>query len=118
MTADNLSDSSSESDNDIRYDVDDDEWQDAEPDQERVEILSLFDDQKFLDIKSMLSYCKDKYSFDLLDVQKRLSKLNRVVLMYPGMLTFYRTRLLWTHQTCELYTFRSRQRKHTPRYFQ
>jgi type I protein arginine methyltransferase len=84
MINNDLSDTSSESDNEIRYDTVDDEWQDAEPDQERVEILSLFDDQKFLDIKSMLDYCKDKYNFDLLDINNRLSEFNSNTPWRPG----------------------------------
>jgi protein arginine N-methyltransferase 3 len=77
--------SSSESDNDMRYDDEDDQWQDAEPDGEAVEIISLFDDAKFSDVKSMLNYCKDKFGFDFIDVQRRLSKFQIGIHVYwPG----------------------------------
>ena len=67
-----ISESSSGSIGDAHYDQEDDQWQDAEDDQEILEIVSLFDSRKFPDVKSMLDYCKHSYNFDFLDIQSRL----------------------------------------------
>jgi len=56
----------------VRYDQEDDQWQDTEDDGEKVEIVSLFDNEKFTNVKSMLQYCQEKYSFDFIDIQKCL----------------------------------------------
>ena len=70
------SESSSDSDDNLRYDEEDDQWEDAEPDGENLEIVSFFDRERFSDIKSMLEYCESKYQFDFLEVIKRLGVLS------------------------------------------
>jgi protein arginine N-methyltransferase 3 len=50
----------------------DDGWEDAEPDEEELQIVSLFDDNVFSDAKSMVEYCKEKYGFDFVGTQKDL----------------------------------------------
>jgi type I protein arginine methyltransferase len=51
---------------------DDEGWEDAEPDEEETQFISLLDDEVFTDIMSMLNHCKDKYHFDFLEVRQRL----------------------------------------------
>jgi hypothetical protein len=55
---------------------DEQEWlndsNDDEGEQETVQVISLLDDQIFADALSMISYCKEKYSFDFLAVRDRL----------------------------------------------
>ncbi|RDL37215.1 putative Ribosomal protein arginine N-methytransferase rmt3 [Venustampulla echinocandica] len=51
---------------------DDEGWEDAEPDEEESQFISLLDDEVFTDIMSMLNHCKDKYSFDFLEVRQKL----------------------------------------------
>jgi len=43
----------------------DEEWQDAEPDQENLEFVSLLDDEVFPTLKAMLAHLKNEYKFDL-----------------------------------------------------
>jgi protein arginine N-methyltransferase 3 len=50
---------------------DDDDWEESESDDD-LGIVSLFDSSVFPDVKSMVAYCKEKYAFDFVDVQKRL----------------------------------------------
>ncbi|KAH6679605.1 putative ribosomal protein arginine N-methytransferase rmt3 [Halenospora varia] len=51
---------------------DDEGWEDAEPDEEETQFISLLDDEVFTDIMSMLNHCKDKYNFDFLEIRKKL----------------------------------------------
>ncbi|KAF4627773.1 hypothetical protein G7Y89_g10383 [Cudoniella acicularis] len=51
---------------------DDEGWEDAEPDEEETQFISLLDDEVFTDIMSMLNHCKDKYNFDFLQIRKQL----------------------------------------------
>jgi protein arginine N-methyltransferase 3 len=46
-------------------------WEDAEPDQEELQFVSLFDDKTFPDAKSMIDYCKESYQFDLISIIKQ-----------------------------------------------
>lgn len=65
--------SSGSSENSDILDLEDDGgWEDAEPDQEETQFISLMDDEVFTDINVMLSHCKEKYGFDLLEVRQRL----------------------------------------------
>lgn len=48
-------------------------WEDAEPDHENLQLVSLFDETTFPDAQSMIEYCKEKYGFDFIGVQKTLS---------------------------------------------
>lgn len=41
------------------------EWLDAEPDQEPLAVVSLFDCKTFSSLDEMLSYCQEHHSFDL-----------------------------------------------------
>jgi protein arginine N-methyltransferase 3 len=47
-------------------------WEDAEPDNEATQFVSLFDKEVFTDVNAMLEHCKSKYSFDFLAVRQRL----------------------------------------------
>ncbi|RMZ80129.1 hypothetical protein DV737_g3190, partial [Chaetothyriales sp. CBS 132003] len=65
----------SESDSDIDEAVrleEDREWEDVEEDREDVTFVSLLDDQTFGSLTGMLEYCKEQYSFNIWDLQKRL----------------------------------------------
>ena len=46
-----------------------DGWEDVQPDVEEVTVISLFDEQKFLDVQSMLRHCVAKYDFNFLKVK-------------------------------------------------
>lgn len=48
----------------------DEEWEDAEPDQENLEFVSLFDEAVFPSFDEMLEHCKEKFDFDLRRVIK------------------------------------------------
>ena len=64
---------SSDSDsNDIVNLEDGDGWEDVEPDIEKVKIVSLFSDDEFDDIKTMLEHCKVHHQFDLIKIRKEL----------------------------------------------
>lgn len=47
-------------------------WEDAEPDVEETQFISLLDDEVFTDVLSMLDHCKAKHDFDFLAVRQRL----------------------------------------------
>jgi type I protein arginine methyltransferase len=65
--------SSGSSENSDVLDMKDDEgWEDAEPDEEETQFISLLDDEVFTDIHAMLGHCKEKYSFDFLEIRQRL----------------------------------------------
>ncbi|TAQ89290.1 hypothetical protein B7494_g2365 [Chlorociboria aeruginascens] len=51
---------------------DDEGWEDAEADEEQATFISLLDDEVFSDIMSMLNHCKEKHSFDFLEIRQRL----------------------------------------------
>jgi protein arginine N-methyltransferase 3 len=52
---------------------DDEGWEDAEPGEEQDQIISLLDDKIFPTVSSMLSYCKENYGFDFLQIRDKLS---------------------------------------------
>jgi protein arginine N-methyltransferase 3 len=52
----------------------DEGWEDVEPDDEPLTIVSLFDEKTFPNVIDMLHYCKDKYNFDVWQVRKNLGK--------------------------------------------
>lgn len=65
--------SSGSSENSDILDLKDDEgWEDAEPDEEDIQFISLLDDEVFKDIQTMLTHCKEKYDFDFMDVRQKL----------------------------------------------
>lgn len=65
--------SSSSSDCEDRIDLDDDrQWKDIEQDEEKISVLSLFDEARFPDVQSMLQYCREEYNFDLVRIVKNL----------------------------------------------
>jgi protein arginine N-methyltransferase 3 len=66
---------SSSSSSDVSELREEDGWEDAEPDQEDLQIVSLFDNKVFPDAKSMIEYCKEKYGFDFVGLQKELGML-------------------------------------------
>ena len=69
--SDDDSDSSSNPEIESLVDLEEDRrWMDIEPDDERVSVVSLFDEVKFPDVHSMLQYCKEKYEFDLVHIGK------------------------------------------------
>lgn len=47
-------------------------WDDAEPDEEEIRIMSLFGDGVFPDARSMLRHCKDMHAFDFLKIRHEL----------------------------------------------
>lgn len=51
------------------------DYEDVEPDQEKVEFVGLFDETTYSDIQSLLKDTKEKHGFDLLDTQKKLGVL-------------------------------------------
>ena len=58
-----------------REDRDDgDGWEDAEPDEEAVQVVGFFDDKVFASAKQMLDDCRERYNFDFLSVQKQHSQ--------------------------------------------
>lgn len=65
--------SDSESSNADPLDLADDEgWEDVEPEEESQPIVSLFSQEIFPDVRSMLKDCKEKYGFDFVAVQNEL----------------------------------------------
>jgi hypothetical protein len=56
----------------------DDGWEDVEPDDEPLTVVSLFDEKTFPNVVDMLHYCKDKYSFDMWAVRKELGEHRQV----------------------------------------
>ena len=52
---------------------DEEGWEDAEPDEEETQFISLLDDEVFMDIHAMLNHCKQKYNFDFLEIRQRLA---------------------------------------------
>jgi protein arginine N-methyltransferase 3 len=51
---------------------DDEGWEDAEPDEEETQFISLLDDEVFTDLNQMLAHCKEKHKFDFLEIRQRL----------------------------------------------
>lgn len=47
-------------------------WEDAEPDEEIVNVKDFFSDETFPDAPAMIKYCKEKHGFDFLDAYKKL----------------------------------------------
>ena len=64
--------SSSSEDDDVLNLENDEGWEDVEPDAEKVRIVSLFGDDEFDDVQTMLQHCKDEYQFDLVNIRKEL----------------------------------------------
>ncbi len=65
--------SSGSSENSDILDLKDDEgWEDAEPDEEETQFISLLDDEVFMDIHQMLNHCKEKHNFDFLQLRRKL----------------------------------------------
>lgn len=50
------------------------EWEDAEADEENIQVTSLFDDKVFPSAEEMLDYCKEKYGFDFVSLQRQHSQ--------------------------------------------
>lgn len=66
--------SSGSSENSDILDLKDDEgWEDAEPDVEENQFVSLTDGELFTDILSMLKHCNDKHNFDFLAIREKLA---------------------------------------------
>ena len=51
----------------------DEGWEDAEPDEEEQQIVSLFDGETFPDVESMLAYTVKQYNFDFLALRQKLA---------------------------------------------
>ncbi|KAB8294182.1 hypothetical protein EYC80_009620 [Monilinia laxa] len=67
------SDSGSSEASDILDLKDDEGWEDAEPEEEEQnQFVSLLDDEVFSDMLAMLQHCKEKHSFDFLEVRQNL----------------------------------------------
>lgn len=74
MSATTRSPSHSGSDtSDVDLNEEEEGWEDAEPQEEQDQIVSLFDDKIFTDVPSMLAYCKEKYGFDFLEIRNKFS---------------------------------------------
>jgi protein arginine N-methyltransferase 3 len=65
--------SSGSSEADILDLKDDEGWEDAEPDEEDDNFISLLDDEVFMNLASMLEHCKIKYKFDFLQIRQNLA---------------------------------------------
>lgn len=65
-----LDDSSSSDESEIRPDSEG--WEDAEPDEEVVQIKDFFSDTTFPDALSMIEYCSHHHGLDFLSTQQRL----------------------------------------------
>lgn len=60
-----------------------DGWEDVQPDVEEVAVISLFDEQEFPDVQSMLRHCMVKYGFDFLKVKTEFGpQVLNILLMY------------------------------------
>jgi protein arginine N-methyltransferase 3 len=51
----------------------DEGWEDIEPEEEQQKIISLLDQEVFPDVASMLTYCKEKYNFDFLEIRDKFA---------------------------------------------
>jgi protein arginine N-methyltransferase 3 len=51
---------------------DEEGWEDAEPDVEETQFISLMDDEVFTDLTQMLDHCKAKHNLDFLEIRSRL----------------------------------------------
>ena len=51
---------------------DDEGWEDAEPEEEIVQITCLFGPDQFSDVRSMIQHCKDKHHFDIVSLKDKL----------------------------------------------
>lgn len=61
---------SSSSESSEILDLEDDEgWEDTELDEEKSKAISLFGEDAFDDVRSMLQHCKDNHQFDLVKVR-------------------------------------------------
>lgn len=90
--------SSSSSEADILDLRGDEGWEDAEPDEEETQFISLLDDEVFTDIMQMLNHCKEKYNFDFLAIRQRLG------LDFYGnikLVNYIRTRIHSGHQVTQ-----------------
>ncbi|EOD43380.1 putative protein arginine methyltransferase protein [Neofusicoccum parvum UCRNP2] len=67
-----LSSNSSDSGSDPLDTRGDEGWEDAEPDVEEIQVVSLFGDDVFPDVKQMIDDCNKRYNFDFIGVQKKL----------------------------------------------
>lgn len=65
--------SSASSEADILDLKDDEGWEDAEPEEEDTQFISLMDDEVFSDINQMLTHCKEKHNLDFLDIRQKLA---------------------------------------------
>lgn len=52
--------------------ADDEGWEDVAPEEESEPIVSLFSQEEFPDVRSMLDDCKEKFGFDFVAVQREL----------------------------------------------
>ncbi|KAI9714933.1 MAG: hypothetical protein M1812_006246 [Candelaria pacifica] len=53
--------------------LDEEGWEDAEPEEYTERIVCLFSDEIFSDVKSMIRHCKDNFDFDFNIIQKELA---------------------------------------------
>lgn len=73
MPPETLTPTSSVSDESEKLNLDDDdEWKDAESDGEKVLFVSLFGEETFDSIHSMLKHCKTVHKFDLVKMRDDL----------------------------------------------
>lgn len=101
-----MSHSSSSSDTDPLDTRGDEGWEDAEPDVEEIQVVSLFDSEVFPDLKAMIEDCKKRHNFDFIAIQKKLgvysfSRFNFARLfsaLLPRRLCFFEITCFWNIQ--------------------
>lgn len=66
------SSSSSSTDGFKNFGVEDEEWRDTEPDEERAVFQCLFEMETFDNVQSFLEHCKHIHNFDLAQIRSEL----------------------------------------------
>ena len=104
-------DSSSDSSEDILR-QDSEGWEDAELDEEVLQVKDFFSDKIFPDALSMINYCTQTHGFDFLRTRKDLGVYVSSATNRKSALTnISRTRLLRWHQACQLSANGGQERK-------
>jgi len=110
--ADRDIDSSSEGTEDLLRE-DSEGWEDAEPDEEDLQVKDFFSDKIFPDALSMIKYCAENHGLDFIRIRKDFGGYVCLSLRARKDVcsSVHRSRLLWKHQACELSPLRSEERK-------
>lgn len=97
---DDYSDSDSASDS-LNLVNDDEGWEDVEPEEETQAVVGLFSADVYPDVRAMLKDTRERYNFDLVQVQKDLGVLSFVVQFY---LQFHRVMLTSFYSSLSTFT--------------